>query len=68
MPKEFDTSIDRRKFLGLGALGSVIVAGGCGQGADGVQTDTNPPAVGGNRKKLEALQKKGEALQAKNKK
>jgi hypothetical protein len=59
MPHEFDKAIDRRKFLGLGALGCVLGAGGCG-GGDAVQTVTTPPVKGGNRAFLDNIKKKAE--------
>jgi len=61
MPNEFGLSIDRRKFLRLGALGGALVAGGCGGGdGDGVKTVTTPPVKGGNRAFLDNLKTKAE--------
>jgi len=65
MPNEFVTSIDRRQFLRLGALGGVLVAGGCG--GDETQTVTTPSVKGGNRQKLDALQGKVNAAATKKK-
>lgn len=49
MSNEFVASIDRRQFLRLGALGGVLVAGGCGGGGDEAKPVTTPPAPTGNR-------------------
>jgi hypothetical protein len=67
MPNEFGLSIDRRKFLRLGALGGAVVAGGCG-GGDGVQTVTTPPVKGGNRAFLDDMKTKAALPKTKTKK
>jgi hypothetical protein len=67
MPNEFDLAVDRRKFLGLGALGGVLGVGGCG-GGDAVQTVTTPPSKGGNRAFLDDVKKKAELPRTKTKK
>jgi len=41
--------IDRRKFLGWGALGGVFLVAGCSDGGTPEKVET-PPAEGGNRK------------------
>jgi hypothetical protein len=46
-------SIDRRKFLRLGAVLVPLVAAGCDGGVGGAEKITTPPAEGGNRKRLE---------------
>jgi hypothetical protein len=49
MPNESVASIDRRRFLRLGALGGVLFAGGCGGGGDEATPVTTPPTPTGNR-------------------
>jgi hypothetical protein len=66
MPNEFDTSIDRRKFMRASALTGALLAGGCG-GGDAVQTVETPPAKGGNRERLDAAQGKFDAAASKKK-
>jgi hypothetical protein len=46
-------SIDRRKFLRLGAVLVPLVAAGCDGGDGSGEKITTPPAPGGNRKRLE---------------
>jgi hypothetical protein len=45
--------IDRRRFLGWGALGGVLLAAGCSEGGGAPQTVTTPPVEGGNRRILQ---------------
>jgi hypothetical protein len=59
-------SIDRRKFLRVGALATVLVTGGCGEDG-GPQQATTPPVAGGNRKRLKALEEKAEEANTKKK-
>jgi hypothetical protein len=57
----------RRKFLRLGALGAVFVAGGCG-GSDDPQKVTTAPAPTGNRNRLKRLADKAEESKTNKKK
>jgi hypothetical protein len=59
-------SIDRRKFLGVGALAAMVVTGGCGDDGSPQQA-TTPPAAGGNRNRLKTLEQKAEQASAKKK-
>ena len=59
-------SLDRRKFLRLGAVGAVLVAGGCG-GDDRPQAVTTPPVEGGARKRLDSITERAEKSKIKKK-
>jgi hypothetical protein len=52
-----NASIDRRKFLGLGALGGVLVMAGCSDEGSATAKVETTPVEGGNRKV--ALKKAG---------
>jgi hypothetical protein len=62
-------TIDRRGFLCLGSLAGVFLAVGCdGSGNGDPVPVTTPPLKGGNREKLQKLEEKGAATNAKKKK
>ncbi len=61
------SEIDRRHFLGFGALAGVLFAAGCENGGGEPTQVTTPPTVeGGARKRLEKLEEKGAAAAEKN--
>jgi hypothetical protein len=53
------STIDRRRFLGFGALAGVFCALGC-EGTTEPSAVTTPPTVTGNRKHLDMLKEKGQ--------
>jgi hypothetical protein len=61
-------TIDRRGFLCLGGLAGVFLAAGCDSGGGEPVPVTTPPLKGGNRDKLQRLEEKGAAANAKKKK
>ena len=60
-------SLVRRKFLRSGALGAVLVAGGCSD-EGGTKAVTTPPVENGNRNRLKSLAEKAAEKTAKKKK
>jgi hypothetical protein len=58
-------STGRRKFLGLGLFGAILIVGGCGD--SDAPTEVTEPKQGGNRKRLDGLKDKAPTVKQKKK-